>query len=492
MATETVEILSREELEQYYKKVAQSYGYSGEILNILIKLLTECSYLTSLNSGSILREGSLLTSIQLDSMLAICHDNFTPVDRGSCQRLLIDNLYVNQNREVKAYELLESKSSNYKLYFAQDGTYDTNDGLVNLSLIVGSDLVSYENTKEADNRLSSNTHIIDLPDDNLSEDFLFYKNERMIYNVDDIPISLHTDEKYKGYMFTKNPKLISDIIPYYICTVPPNFSVRIYGYERFLVSDKYTFKCIRKVNSTTPDMSISLLKSLQGFIYKDNTPSIKSISSINAENSISALKMKVISNFRDRNYISSYNAIKNAIEEKLMEYFLGFAINIIKGQILITYALKDNSAWGVAVENKFREEIVFDYKIEEKLVFEQAKDKEVPLYINIYYSNKINEMEIGALIDEYEKKVGGEYSIDALKSYLDKQENISYVEIIPDYDELMRTSGTRVPLEGEENVLNADGQIMTNDDGTNVTKRVIYRLRFKPRDVRYISIIESN
>lgn len=267
MAQETVEILSREELEEKYKDIIKNYSYSGEILNILIKLMAECSYLTSLNAGSILREGSLLTAIQLDSVLALCHDNFTPVDRGSCQRLQIDNLYVTQNREVSAFELLESKSNNYKLYFAEDAKYDTSDGLVYLTLIVGSDLVSYENTKEIDSRLSSNTHIIDIMDEGLSEDFLFYKNEKMIYNVDNIPISLHTDEKYKGYMYTKNIKLISDIIPYYICTVPPNYSIRIYGYERFLVSDKYTFKCIKKVSSTLPDMSTSLLKSLQGFVY---------------------------------------------------------------------------------------------------------------------------------------------------------------------------------------------------------------------------------
>ena len=488
---ETVEILSREELESKYKDVIKNYNYSGEILNILIKLMTECSYLTSLNAGSILREGSLLTAIQLDSVLALCHDNFTPVDRGSCQRIQIDNLYVTKNREVSAFELLESKSSNYKLYFSQDGKYDTSAGLVYLTLIVGADLISYENTKEADNRLSSNTHIIDIPDDGLSEDFLFYKNERMIYNVDDIPISLHADEKYKGYMYTKNPKLVSDIIPYYICTVPPNYSIRIYGYERFLTSDKYTFKCIKKVSSALPDMSTTLLKSLQGFVYKDNSPSIKSIPSIPAESSTSFLKMKVISNFRDRNYISSYNAIKNAIEQKLMDYFLGFAINIIKGQILITYALKDSSNWSVAVEKQFREEITFDYKIEEELVFEQAKDKEVPLYLNIYYSNVINEMEISSLIDDYEKKVGGEYSIDALKAYLDKQENISYAEIIPDYDEVVRTSGTRVPLEADEPVLDNDGHNVVNEDGTNVIKRVIYRLRFKPRDVRYISLTDS-
>ena len=492
MATETVEILSREELETHYKKIAQSYGYSGEILNILIKLLTECSYLTSLNSGSILREGSLLTAIQLDSVLALCHDNFTPVDRGSCQKLLINNLNVTQNRTVSAFELLESKSSNYKLYFAQDGTYDTSDGLVNLTLLVGSDLISYENTEDADNRLSSNTHILDIPDENLSENFLFYKNERQIYNVDNIPISLYTDEKYKGYMYTNNPKLVSDIIPYFICTVPPNFSVRIYGYERFLISDKYTFKCIRKVDSNTADMSTSLLKSLQGFVHKDNTPSVTSVESVAAESSISYLKTKVVSNFRDRNYISSYNAIKNAIEQKLMDYFLGFTINIVEGQIIITYALKDSSDWGTAVKNKFVEEIVFDYKIEETLVFEQAKDIEVPLYINIYYSNTISELEISGLIDEYEKKVGGEYSIDALKAYISKQENISYVEIIPDYDEVMRTSGTRVSLEGEENVIGADGMYVTNEDGTNVVKSVIYRLRFNPRDVRYISKTESN
>lgn len=491
MANDFNDILSREEIEEQLKKIAKNYNYKGEILNILIKLMSECAYLTTLNSASILMEGSLLTANKFNSMLALCHDNMAPVNRGYCQRILVDNLYVTQNKSVKRFELLESKSSQYKLYFAEDASYDTNSGVVALTLLVGSDIISYENTEEVDNRLSSNLYYLDIPTTYLSEDIILYKNDREIYNVDSIQISEQANEKYRGYMFTTNPKLVSEIVPYYICTVPPDYSVRIYNYNRFLISDKYTFKCIKKVDNNIADMSTSLINNLQGFVFKDNTPMISSTPSIPAEQSISFLKSKIIYNFRDRNYISSYNAILNAIESKLSKYFLGFTINITNGKILLIFSLKDGVSWGTAIEKEFIDSMIFDYKIEEKFVFEQAKDKEVPLYINIYYSNLINELEIKEKINEFEKQVGGEYLLDALKGVIDKQQNVLYTEVIPEYADIMNASGTKVSLSAEENMIDTDGRPMLNADGSNIKKNVIYRLRFNPKDIRFISKTET-
>lgn len=492
MATESTDILSREEIEEQFKKIIKNYSYQGEILNILIKLMSECSYLTSLNAASILREGSLLTASRFNSILALCHDNLTPVSRGSCQRIIIDNLYATQNKSVKKFELLESKSSQYKLYFAEDGTYDTNSGIIAITLLVGSDIISYENTEEVDNRLSSNLYYLDIPETGLSEDIILYKNDREIYNVDNIAITDRSKEEYSGYMFTTNPKLVDTTVPYYICTVPPDYSIRIYGYNRFLISDKYTFKCVKAVDSNTADMPTSLIKNLQGFVFKDNTPDITSVASIPAEQSISFLKSKIVANFRDRNYISSYNAILNAIESKLSTYFLGFTIQILSGQILIIFALKDGVTWSTSIEKSFTDSMILDYKIEENFVFEQAKEKEVPLYINIYYSNLINEIEIKEKINEYEKQVGGEYLLDALKGTINKQQNVLYTEVIPEYEDVMNASGTKVALSTEEDVLGTDGQPTLNEDGTKVKKNVFYRLRFNPKDIRFISKTEKN
>lgn len=480
------QIKNKEELETAYKTLLSQYNYSGEILNILANLLAECSYLTTLNTSSVLREGSLLTATQLDSMLALAHDNQCPVSRGYCQRLHINDLYVTQNRTVKAFDLMESKSANYKLYFSEDASYDTSGGLVYLTLLVGSDLVVYENTDVVDNRLSSTTHILEIPDEGLSEDFLLFKNEEQIYNVDEIALKDQTDAKYQGMMYTTNARLLSESIPYYIATCPPNFSVKIYNYSKFKKDDKYTFKCIKKVKSNVPDISTNIINSLQGFIYKGNSPSITSTASIEAENSISFLKTKIIANFRDRSYISSYNAITNAISSKLAEYFLGYTINIVEGQFLVTYALKDGANFTTAMKNSVKQELVFDYRIEEELVFKQAKDKKVPLYLNIYYDSVIDELAITAIIDDYQKKVGGEYTVDALKSYISKQENISYVEYIPEYADLMRDQGENVSLEVEEPKLDDYGSYVDNEDGTHVMETVIYRLRFSPREIRYI------
>lgn len=480
------QIKNKEELETAYKTLLSQYNYSGEILNILANLLAECSYLTTLNTSSVLREGSLLTATQLDSMLALAHDNQCPVSRGYCQRLHINDLYVTQNRTVKAFDLMESKSANYKLYFSEDASYDTSGGLVYLTLLVGSDLVVYENTDVVDNRLSSTTHILEIPDEGLSEDFLLFKNEEQIYNVDEIALKDQTDAKYQGMMYTTNARLLSESIPYYIATCPPNFSVKIYNYSKFKKDDKYTFKCIKKVKSNVPDISTNIINSLQGFIYKGNSPSITSTASIEAENSISFLKTKIIANFRDRSYISSYNAITNAISSKLAEYFLGYTINIVEGQFLVTYALKDGANFTTAMMNSVKQELVFDYRIEEELVFKQAKDKKVPLYLNIYYDSVIDELAITAIIDDYQKKVGGEYTVDALKSYISKQENISYVEYIPEYADLMRDQGENVSLEVEEPKLDDYGSYVDNEDGTHVMETVIYRLRFSPREIRYI------
>lgn len=480
------QIKNKEELETAYKTLLSQYNYSGEILNILANLLAECSYLTTLNTSSVLREGSLLTATQLDSMLALAHDNQCPVSRGYCQRLHINDLYVTQNRTVKAFDLMESKSANYKLYFSEDASYDTSGGLVYLTLLVGSDLVVYENTDVVDNRLSSTTHILEIPDEGLSEDFLLFKNEEQIYNVDEIALKDQTDAKYQGMMYTTNARLLSESIPYYIATCPPNFSVKIYNYSKFKKDDKYTFKCVKKVKSNVPDISTNIINSLQGFIYKGNSPSITSTASIDAENSISFLKTKIIANFRDRSYISSYNAITNAISSKLAEYFLGYTINIVEGQFLVTYALKDGANFTTAMMNSVKQELVFDYRIEEELVFKQAKDKKVPLYLNIYYDSVIDELAITAIIDDYQKKVGGEYTVDALKSYISKQENISYVEYIPEYADLMRDQGENVSLEVEEPKLDDYGSYVDNEDGSHVMETVIYRLRFSPREIRYI------
>lgn len=485
------QIKNKEELETAYKTLLSQYNYSGEILNILANLLAECSYLTTLNTSSVLREGSLLTATQLDSMLALAHDNQCPVSRGYCQRLHINDLYVTQNRTVKAFDLMESKSANYKLYFSEDASYDTSGGLVYLTLLVGSDLVVYENTDVVDNRLSSTTHILEIPDEGLSEDFLLFKNEEQIYNVDEIALKDQTDAKYQGMMYTTNVRLLSESIPYYIATCPPNFSVKIYNYSKFKKDDKYTFKCVKKVKSNVPDISTNIINSLQGFIYKGNSPSITSTASIDAENSISLLKTKIIANFRDRSYISSYNAITNAISSKLAEYFLGYTINIVEGQFLVTYALKDGATFTTAMMNSVKQKLVFDYRIEEELVFKQAKDKKVPLYLNIYYDSVIDELAITAIIDDYQKKVGGEYTVDALKSFISKQENISYVEYIPEYADLMRDQGENVSLEVEEPKLDDYGSYVDNEDGTHVMETVIYRLRFSPREIRYIPLGSS-
>lgn len=483
-------VLTRDNIKEQLEKIIKDYSYKGEILDILTALMTESVYLTTLNSGAVLREGSLLTALQTDSILALCHDNFTTVSRGYCQRLKLQDLYVATNQSVKAFDLLESKSANYKLYYAEDGNYDISQNNVSLTLIVGSDIVSYDNDGDVDTRLFSSSYILDIPEENLSEDFLLFKNDQLIYNVDNIPIAQRGDAKYVGYMYTTNAKYVNEAIPYYVCTVPPNYSVRIYGYYQFKESDKYTFKCIKHVKDNIGDISPTLLKSLQGFLYKDNIPNITNIASVAKDSSISHLKTKVVSNYRDRNYISSFNAIKEVITAKLSQYFVGFNLQIINGQMLITYALKDNSAWGAALETEFKNSIIFDYKVEEEIVFEKAKEQEVPLYLNIYYSNVLNELEINDLITQFETRVGGEYSIDELKAYL-KVGNVLYVETIPDYDEIIAQSGTRVALETEEPVKDQAGMPVLNPDGSNVMKKVIKRLRFKPRDIRYISKTEQ-
>ena len=479
MADTSLELYSREDIEVKLTAIAKNFGYSGEILNMIVALLTESIYITNMNSFLVLREGSLYSATQLDSLLALCHDNMTPVFRGSCQRLNIEGVVATENKKVKAFDLLDSKSSNFKLYFVEDRTFDTNEGEINLNLIVGGDIISYDNENGNDERLYSDNHIIDIFDEDLTEDFILIRNEQVIYDSDTIPLDKHTDPLYKGNMYTKNAKTVSEIIPYYITTVPPNYSIRIYKYTKFLINDRYVFKCIKRV-TTGKDISVSLINELQGFVFKNSKPTIKSIPLVDKDNSVSYLKLKTIVNYRDRNYISSYNAVKNAIELKLSMYFLGFAINIIKNQIIITYVLKDNAPWSQLVIDEFKQQMVFSYKVTEEIVFEKAQEKFVRLFLRVYYSNQISDMDIISQINMFESKVGGTYSLDELKAFI-KQGNVLFSEDIPEEElshAIYREEDRKLSLEEEVDALDEEGEVIKDNEGNPIKKKVIYRLRF--------------
>lgn len=473
---------TKTEIKSILKSILEEKGYTGEILDILVDLSTETVYLTQLSASIVLREGNVQTATKLESMLAISHECFTRVFRGTCQRLEITDLQCIKTIETKAFQLLQTKSP-HKIFYSEDGNFNANDTGINLTLIVGSDIESYDNEGDVDTRLYSDSHILDVPGSNWSEDFLLFRNDQKIYNVEDIPVDLQTDEKYYGNMYTKEAKRVSDIIPYYIATTAPSYGIRIYNYNSFSLADKYTFKGIKLMDANQPDLNPSQLNNIEGFVYKDSKLSIKNIASVREESSITVLKNNILSGYRDRNYISSKNGIISAIKKYLADVFLGFTVNVINNTIVVTYILNEGKEWNETVKKQFTDYALFNYKITEPIEFEEAETIYVRLFLKIYYNNVINQMEVLSLIDSFENNIGGTYKIDKLKSTISKLETVDHVEIIPKSE--VEYANMRSGASGEngndmEVALEYDEEIPVEDEeeGETTTVHVIKRLKF--------------
>ena len=452
--------LTKEEIKEELQNYLKDEGYEGEILQILKGLLGESTFLTQLASAVVLKESNIMTATEVSSHIAICHENFVKVPRGMCQRINLTNLIVVKTKSVKAFDLFTSVGS-WKLYYLDDGNYEANQSGVSVRLLVAKDCVSYDNSGDLDKRLSSSGFYLDIPEDGWSEDFLLYKNNSKIYNVDDVPIELHSEDSYKGLMYTKDANKLSNIVPYYIATTAPNYGIRIYSYIKFNEQDKYSFKGLKLMSVGQGDLDPKLIKNLEGFLLKNNILTYENTPSTEAESNISVLKMLALANFRDRNLISSNYGLKQIIEFELSNIFLGFRINYIGKEIRITYILREGQSWDLNKEKQFVDKVVFNYKITEKMVFEEAKPVYVRLFIRVVYNNLINNLDIFDQISKFEEKVGGVYYLDELKSVLSKNETVSRVEILKPtdlegYGETMRS--------GEPGVTESDGEWVTSSD----------------------------
>lgn len=460
-------ILSKDEIKNNLKSILEDMGYEGEILNILVNLSTETVYLTQLGSAVILREGNVQTATKLESLLAISHENFTRVHRGSCQRLKVKGLQCIRTTQTKAFDLLQTKGP-HKIYYYENGDYNANENDINMTLIVAKDLESYDNESGVDKRLSSDSHIMEIPGSKWSEDFLLFRNDQKIYNVEDIPVDLHSEDKYYGNMYTTEAKRVGDTVPYYIATTAPSYGIRIYNYLKFNLSDKYTFKGLRLLDPGKNDLDPKNLTEIENFLHKDNKPNIENIPSIREESSVSTIRANILANYRDRNYISSKNGVISAIKKYLGETFLGFTVNIFNGEIIVTYILNESKEWNSTIEKNFSDYALFNYKITEPIKFEQAEEISVGLRIKIFYNNVINQMEVLKLINSFEYQVGGVYKVDKVKATISKLETVAYVELLND----MESKDMEVLL--EEDVIEED------NNGDKVTLKKLRRLKFDP------------
>lgn len=468
-------LYTKDEINTLLSNYLIELGYEGEILNILKSILVESVWLTQVSSGVVLKESNIMTATQLSSLLAVCHDNFVTVPRGNCQIIQLDNLICLKNTEIKAFTLANTIGK-HKLYYMENKNYETNDTDISLKFYVAKDCVSYSNEDGLDRRLSSDNFILDIPGYNWSEDFLLYRNDQRIYNVDDVPISLHSEEEYYGNMFTKRANLVSPTVPYYIATTAPDYGIRIYSYNRFVLSDKYTFKGLVLLDNDQEDLDPNSIKNIQGFVFKDNTVDFINTDSVEPESNKTRLKLLCLSNFRDRNLISSNNALNEIVKLKLGDLFLGYKIQFINNKLLITYALKSGQYWTEAKRKEFVDEVEFNYKITEPIVFEQAPDKKVRLYLNIYYQSIINTIDIYDIINSFESKVGGEYSIDDVKAKIDKLDSIIKTEVIDNLN--MRDEDKKCKLE----------EIRQDDEGNEYTIpcRLVFDTDYK--EVNFISV----
>ena len=94
-------------------------------------------------------------------------------------------------------------------------------------------------------------------------------------------------------------------------------------------------------------------------------------------------------------------------------------------------------------------------------------------------------MDIISQINMFESKVGGTYSLDELKAFI-KQGNVLFSEDIPEEElshAIYREEDRKLSLEEEVDALDEEGEVIKDNEGNPIKKKVIYRLRFDRANV---------
>ena len=106
---------SLQDYREIYRQVAQSLGYSGDSVELLIQLLANATYIEEVENISYMNEASLDKAVLMNSKIQKCMDLMYSVYRGNCPRVIIQ-FHPNRYLSWKPYDEIAS-SSNFKVFY---------------------------------------------------------------------------------------------------------------------------------------------------------------------------------------------------------------------------------------------------------------------------------------------------------------------------------------------------------------------------------------
>lgn len=98
-----------------YREIAQSLGYRGDSVELLVQLLSNATYIEEVENIAYMEEASLERATLMNSKIQHCVDLMYSVFRGSCPRVLMSVVPTKYQTLTPYQEIVNS--SNFKVYF---------------------------------------------------------------------------------------------------------------------------------------------------------------------------------------------------------------------------------------------------------------------------------------------------------------------------------------------------------------------------------------
>ena len=106
---------SLQDYRNIYREIAQSLGYRGDSVELLVQLLANATYIEEVENITYMQEASLERAGLMNSKIQHCVNQMYSVYRGSCPRVLL-HVRPTKYQVFKPYQEIAT-SSNFKVYY---------------------------------------------------------------------------------------------------------------------------------------------------------------------------------------------------------------------------------------------------------------------------------------------------------------------------------------------------------------------------------------
>lgn len=437
-----------------YREIAQSLGYRGDSVELLVQLLSNATYIEEVENIAYMEEASLERATLMNSKIQHCADLMYSVFRGSCPRVLISIKPTKYQTLVPYQEIITS--SNFKVYFLGwmlAGTDDDkepgiekgmnygpctlNPLLPNVYYIYG--FISGENPVVKEHTISSeNPYYFDIPETGLSNDmYLEVAKASKEGGLDN----------YEGWSVSRN---FSDHIlesSIYDLTLP-GFGSRLYFPGLLEESDKLRatyYKLAYLSNYQENELKKIALKGTTGVDFSEDYLAAKDIDSVYAKNLIIIPEtpredlQTIHYNASKNRYISSMvrsnSDMGSLLEEFKPDKVRASGTECVYGHDMVTIYYIPRSNSNPLTSDEIQEFVQSRkaYYITTNIQVEKAPEIRVVLSINLelYQSTDSIESEVSEILTPYMSKFGinlqeGEI-IDEIESTLSKLPEVRIV-----------------------------------------------------------------